>query len=158
MLRDAFVSGANQVTNEMEAINALNIFPVPDGDTGTNMSKTLQNAKSELIRISDSLGVGEVAKIAASAMLRGARGNSGVITSQIFRGFSQGLENKEEVENYILETQKKSNMDRTELNKGKTGCIVKGIEAINFEAENEDYTTDIYNIELDKKLINLDIQ
>lgn len=94
MLRDAFISGANQVTNEMEAINALNIFPVPDGDTGTNMSKTLQNAKSELIRISDSLGVGEVAKIAASAMLRGARGNSGVITSLLFKGFAKGLEGK----------------------------------------------------------------
>lgn len=98
MLRDAFISGANQITNEMEAVNALNIFPVPDGDTGTNMSKTLQNAKTELVRTSDSLTVGEIAKIAASAMLRGARGNSGVITSLLFKGFAKGLEGKKTAE------------------------------------------------------------
>ncbi len=91
ILRDAFISGANHITNHKQQVDALNVFPVPDGDTGTNMSMTIGNAKRELERLPDDVGVQEVAKAAASALLRGARGNSGVILSLLFRGFARGL-------------------------------------------------------------------
>jgi len=85
------ISGANEITNQRENVNALNVFPVPDGDTGTNMSMTISAAKRELERLEDDATVEEVSKVAASALLRGARGNSGVILSLLFRGFSKGL-------------------------------------------------------------------
>ena len=94
MLRDAFISGANNIYNYRQQIDALNVFPVPDGDTGTNMSMTIGNAKRELLNIKDDEGVGEVAQKTASALLRGARGNSGVILSLLFRGFAKGLKDK----------------------------------------------------------------
>ena len=95
MLRDAFVSGANNIANLKQSVDALNVFPVPDGDTGTNMSMTIGAAKREVARLADNTPVGEVAQTAASALLRGARGNSGVILSLLFRGFSKGLAGKE---------------------------------------------------------------
>ncbi len=96
ILRDAFISGANTISNNKKKVDELNVFPVPDGDTGTNMSMTLNNAKKELLLISDDAGVNEVAKTMASALLRGARGNSGVITSLLFKGFEKGLKDKKE--------------------------------------------------------------
>ncbi len=96
LLRDAIISGANNISNKKQAVDELNVFPVPDGDTGTNMSMTIRNAAAELANLSDGVPVGNVAKQAASAMLRGARGNSGVILSLIFRGLSKGLAGKEE--------------------------------------------------------------
>ena len=90
-LRDAIISGANHIANNRQQVDALNVFPVPDGDTGTNMSMTIENSIAVLKRIGDDAPVSEVAKAAASAFLRGARGNSGVILSLIFRGFSKGL-------------------------------------------------------------------
>ena len=95
ILKQAIISGANNICSQKAKINDLNIFPVPDGDTGTNMSMTIMAAVKEIEKI-DSDEVGVVAKKAASAMLRGARGNSGVITSLFFRGFSNGLEGKKE--------------------------------------------------------------
>lgn len=77
--------GAACITREKQAINDLNVFPVPDGDTGTNMSLTIQTAAAELKKCEPAT-VGEAAKITASALLRGARGNSGVILSLLFRG------------------------------------------------------------------------
>ena len=94
-LRDAFVSGANNISNYRQQVDALNVFPVPDGDTGTNMSMTINAAKRELLNMKDDITVESVSKKAASALLRGARGNSGVILSLLFRGFSKGLEGKE---------------------------------------------------------------
>ena len=94
-LRDAFVSGANKISNYRQQVAALNVFPVPDGDTGTNMSMTINAAKRELLNMKDDITVETVSKKAASALLRGARGNSGVILSLLFRGFSKGLEGKE---------------------------------------------------------------
>ncbi len=91
LLKQAVISGANNITNQKQAVDELNVFPVPDGDTGTNMSMTINNAVGELKAASDGQGAGDVAKIVASAMLRGARGNSGVILSLIFRGLSKGL-------------------------------------------------------------------
>ena len=102
ILRDAIISGANNITNNKESVDELNVFPVPDGDTGTNMSMTIRNAVAELNMLSDSVTVETVAQTAASAMLRGARGNSGVILSLLFRGLSKGLAGKHEatVEDY----------------------------------------------------------
>ena len=96
LLRDAIISAANSISNQRSSIDELNIFPVPDGDTGTNMSMTINAAVKELYKLGDDCTASEVAKCAASAMLRGARGNSGVITSLLFRGFSKGLEGKKE--------------------------------------------------------------
>lgn len=102
ILRDAIISGANNIINNKESVDELNVFPVPDGDTGTNMSMTIRNAVAELNMLSDSVTVETVAQTAASAMLRGARGNSGIILSLLFRGLSKGLAGKHEatVEDY----------------------------------------------------------
>lgn len=97
LLRDAIISGANNIYNNRQAVDELNVFPVPDGDTGTNMSMTIRNAVGDLENTPDGATAGEVAKKAASAMLRGARGNSGVILSLLFRGLSKGLAGKETV-------------------------------------------------------------
>ena len=96
VLRDAIISGANLIENKKRSVDELNIFPVPDGDTGTNMSMTMSAARKELMQMSDDEPAGVVAAKAASALLRGARGNSGVITSLLFRGFSKGLKGVEE--------------------------------------------------------------
>ena len=94
-LRDAFISGSNNPFNKKSEVDALNVFPVPDGDTGTNMSMTIGNGAKALAELPDDVTVGEVSKVAAGAFLRGARGNSGVILSLLFRGFSKGLKGKE---------------------------------------------------------------
>ncbi|MCL2404671.1 MAG: DAK2 domain-containing protein [Defluviitaleaceae bacterium] len=93
ILRKMIIGGANEVTRNMVNLNALNVFPVPDGDTGTNMSHTIMAAAKEVYKLSTP-SVADVAKAASSGALRGARGNSGVITSQLFRGFAKGLEGK----------------------------------------------------------------
>ncbi len=90
ILRDAIISAANNLSNNRKQTDDLNVFPVPDGDTGTNMSMTLANSARELEKISGETA-GKVASINASALLRGARGNSGVITSLLFRGFAKGM-------------------------------------------------------------------
>lgn len=97
-LKNAMISGSNNISRYKKQVNDLNIFPVPDGDTGTNMSMTIGAAADELKKLPDSAPASEVAKVAASSMLRGARGNSGVILSLLFRGFSKGLAGKTEVD------------------------------------------------------------
>ncbi len=96
VLKQAIISGAHNISVQKNHINDLNIFPVPDGDTGTNMSMTIMAAAKALEDYEGS-NAGEVASVTAKAMLRGARGNSGVITSILFRGFAQGLADMEEV-------------------------------------------------------------
>ena len=96
-LSEAYISGANNIENNRQKVDALNVFPVPDGDTGTNMSMTMGAAREDLLH-NDYPTVGDVAGKAASALLRGARGNSGVITSLLFRGFSKGLKHKNEAD------------------------------------------------------------
>ena len=97
ILRDAIISAANNISNKQKQVDDLNVFPVPDGDTGTNMSMTLSNAARELSRV-EGEGAGKIASITASALLRGARGNSGVITSLLFRGFANGFKGYDNVE------------------------------------------------------------
>lgn len=96
-LRNAMISAANALSNVKQEVDALNVFPVPDGDTGTNMSMTISNAARELRRLQNPTAT-EVADVASSALLRGARGNSGVILSLLFRGFSKGLKGKAEAD------------------------------------------------------------
>lgn len=90
-LKAAIIHAAILITNQRRSVDELNVYPVPDGDTGTNMSMTISAAKRELELLSDNVTVSEVADVTASSMLRGARGNSGVITSLLFRGLSKGL-------------------------------------------------------------------
>ena len=95
ILRDSIISGANLIINNKAKVDELNVFPVPDGDTGTNISMTIGAAKKELELMGDDCTVDKVAATTASCMLRGARGNSGVISSLLFRGFSKALKDKE---------------------------------------------------------------
>ena len=93
--------GAACITLERETINDLNVFPVPDGDTGTNMSLTIQTAAAELKK-NQPATVSDAASITASALLRGARGNSGVILSLLFRGISKHLKGMDEADGVLL--------------------------------------------------------
>ncbi len=102
LFRDAVISGANNIANNRAAVDELNVFPVPDGDTGTNMSMTIGNALPELKAAGDGISAGDATKLTASAMLRGARGNSGVILSLIFRGLSKGLAGQAEADAKML--------------------------------------------------------
>lgn len=95
-LRDAVISASNNLSNNRKKVDELNVFPVPDGDTGTNMSMTLANSVREISKI-EGESAGKVASANASALLRGARGNSGVITSLLFRGFAKGVGNDEKL-------------------------------------------------------------
>lgn len=92
-LARAIISGANSISNQKQLVDELNVFPVPDGDTGTNMSMTIGAGKQELSQLQNPT-VAQAAEAAASALLRGARGNSGVILSLLFRGFTKGLKGK----------------------------------------------------------------
>ena len=96
LLRDMIVTGAAMLEKNREAVDALNVFPVPDGDTGTNMSLTMTSATREVSQ-KEYLSAGEAAAAVAKGALRGARGNSGVITSQLFRGFARALEGVERI-------------------------------------------------------------
>src|SRR5215471_6576615 len=90
-LRAALTAASTWLTTNAERINALNVFPVPDGDTGTNMSMTLQAAVDDLSRLGEDASVAQVARAAYEAAMLGARGNSGVILSQLLRGFAEAL-------------------------------------------------------------------
>ncbi len=97
MLKQMLLSAAQFLEDNKETVNALNVFPVPDGDTGTNMSLTMQSAAKEILALkTDKLG--EVAKALSKGSLKGARGNSGVILSQLFRGFAEFLKDYEQVD------------------------------------------------------------
>lgn len=100
-LKNMIISGANNLENNKGPINSLNVFPVPDGDTGTNMSLTMQSAVREIKSARDS-AVHTVADAASNGSLMGARGNSGVILSQIWRGFAKALKNQEGVDSKTL--------------------------------------------------------
>ena len=111
-LREMFISAAANVDNNKTIINDLNVFPVPDGDTGTNMALTLGNASKELSKLGEEVSVSKVSDTAAAALLRGARGNSGVITSLLFRGFSKYMKGKDTADGMDL-----------------AGALTEGVEA-----------------------------
>ena len=99
-LRRMIISAAASVEIHKQDLNELNVFPVPDGDTGTNMSMTINSAAADL-RSAEDPGLYAASKVAASAMLRGARGNSGVILSLLFRGLSKKLKGNEECDGVL---------------------------------------------------------
>ncbi len=96
VLKEMLISGANNLYNNYPSIDALNVFPVPDGDTGMNMNLTISSGAKEIINRNDS-DIYQIAKAFSKGLLMGARGNSGVITSQIFRGFANALEGKTKI-------------------------------------------------------------
>lgn len=101
MLKKAFVAGALNLDKNKEYINELNVFPVPDGDTGTNMTLTILSAKKEVEAVSDS-DMSGIARAMSTGSLRGARGNSGVILSQLLRGFSKKIADEKELDVHVI--------------------------------------------------------
>ncbi len=102
MLAKMFLAGAKNLEAKKEWINELNVFPVPDGDTGTNMTMTIMSAAAEVSSLGESPDMASLAKAISSGSLRGARGNSGVILSQLFRGFTKGISKYEVIDTVIL--------------------------------------------------------
>ena len=101
MLKQMIISGANNLFNHYPEVDALNVFPVPDGDTGTNMNLTISSGAKEIRNRLDT-DVYDIAKSFSKGLLMGARGNSGVILSQIFRGFAQALEGAKHIDSSLL--------------------------------------------------------
>lgn len=102
LLKNAIISGANNIVRHKKEVDELNIFPVPDGDTGTNMSMTITAAAKLLAESEEVISVAAVSKMTSSAMLRGARGNSGVILSLLFKGIAEVLKESEEVDGVLF--------------------------------------------------------
>lgn len=145
LLSRMIIAGANELTANKQLVDAMNVFPVPDGDTGTNMSLTVLAAAKEAEK-NGSLRIDEVSKAAASGALRGARGNSGVITSQLFRGFSKGLEGLEEADVQDLKIAIKKGVETAykAVMKPKEGTILTVARACAEAGERlADETTDI---------------
>ena len=99
--KEMILAAAAAVADRVEEVNALNVFPVPDGDTGTNMSMTLNNAAEQLNKL-ESPTLGRALEVTSSALLRGARGNSGVITSLLFRGIAKGMKDARTADGAVL--------------------------------------------------------
>ena len=102
MLAKMFLAGAKNLEAKKEWINELNVFPVPDGDTGTNMTMTIMSAAKEVAGLGENVEFGPLCKAISSGSLRGARGNSGVILSQLFRGFTKGIADVDQVTVTVL--------------------------------------------------------
>ncbi|GAB6170012.1 DAK2 domain-containing protein [Clostridium carnis] len=124
------VNASNRLLEESSYVNALNVFPVPDGDTGTNMSATFKAAVKEIEGLNTS-SIGEASKKLAKGALMGARGNSGVILSQILRGISKGLDGKEEVNTveFAIAIQEGSNAAYKAVMRPTEGTILSVIRA-----------------------------
>ena len=101
LLARMFLAGAKNLDSKKDWINELNVFPVPDGDTGTNMTMTIMSAAKEVSSLTNPT-MAELAKAISSGSLRGARGNSGVILSQLFRGFCKVIKEYDEIDVTIL--------------------------------------------------------
>ena len=114
LLRDMLIAGANLLEQNREAVDALNVFPVPDGDTGTNMSLTMQSAVRE-INAQEYLRADEAAAAISKGALKGARGNSGVITSQLLRGFATALKGVEKITPVQFAQALKAGSDKADL-------------------------------------------
>ena len=102
MLSKMFLAGAKNLENKKEWINELNVFPVPDGDTGTNMTMTIMSAAREVSALGEDADMATLCKAISSGSLRGARGNSGVILSQLFRGFTKSIKEEQVLDIPVL--------------------------------------------------------
>ena len=147
MLKEMFLSGAALLDKNRQAVDALNVFPVPDGDTGTNMSQTILSAVKELGSRTFS-GAGDVAAAAAKGALKGARGNSGVILSQILRGFSKALDGADLMDAALLTSALRLGAETAykAVMKPKEGTILTVIRVIAEEVERESAKTDDLDI------------
>ena len=143
MLKEMFLSGAALLEKNRQNIDALNVFPVPDGDTGTNMSHTIAAAMKEMTAHTCS-SASDVASLVAKGALKGARGNSGVILSQIFRGIAKGLEGVEEIDAAALVRAIRSGADTAykAVMKPKEGTILTVARVIAEELEQAAQKTD----------------
>lgn len=146
LLAKMFLAGAKNLDAKKEWINELNVFPVPDGDTGTNMSMTIMSAAKEVSAL-DTIDMVSLAKAISSGSLRGARGNSGVILSQLFRGFTKGISNYKKIDVIVLSDamQKAVETAYKAVMKPKEGTILtvaKGAadKALELIGETEDLT------------------
>ena len=147
MVKKAFLAGAKNLEEKKEWINELNVFPVPDGDTGTNMTMTIMSAAKEVSSLTEPT-MAELAKAISSGSLRGARGNSGVILSQLFRGFCKVIKEYDEIDVTILceACQKAVETAYKAVMKPKEGTILtvaKGAaeKALELSDETEDVVT-----------------
>ena len=120
ILSRMFLAGAKNLEAKKEWINELNVFPVPDGDTGTNMTMTIMSAASEVSSLTRILTMETLAKAISSGSLRGARGNSGVILSQLLRGFTKGTKGHKEMDAVVI---------AAAMAEGCRDCIQSGYEA-----------------------------
>ena len=141
-----FLAGANRLEAKKEWINELNVFPVPDGDTGTNMTLTIMSASKEVAGL-DEITMENLSKAISSGSLRGARGNSGVILSQLFRGFTKVIKEQQEIDAVILANamQKATETAYKAVMKPKEGTILTGAKgaadkASEIAAETDDLT------------------
>ena len=136
LFKEMFISGAALLSNNRESVDALNVFPVPDGDTGTNMSQTINSAVKE-INARPYTSVADVANAAARGALKGARGNSGVILSQILRGFARAMDGHEEIDGPLLAAALRSGSNKAykAVMKPKEGTILTVARVIAEEAE-----------------------
>lgn len=142
-----FLAGARRLESEKDIINELNVFPVPDGDTGTNMSLTIMSAVGEVENITD-MNMTTLSKAISSGSLRGARGNSGVILSQLFRGFTKIIKDKDELDitTFTQALQKAVETAYKAVMKPKEGTILTVARAVaeralSAEAETDDFDT-----------------
>lgn len=155
MFRDGVISASNNIANNRQAVDALNIFPVPDGDTGTNMSMTIGAAAKEMAVLGDDCTVEEASSRCASALLRGARGNSGVILSLIFRGFSKALKGMDTADGKTVANAFRKGVDAAykAVMKPTEGTILtvvrKAAEAAEKSAESGSETIDVCEAALD---------
>ena len=151
------VNGSNMLLEQSDYVNALNVFPVPDGDTGTNMSMTFKAAVKEIENL-NSKSIGETSKKLAKGALMGARGNSGVILSQILRGIAKGLEGKEEVtpQEFAIAFKEGSNAAYKAVMRPTEGTILSVIRAAAEGAANttsDDIVDFLNNVVLDSKVM-----
>ena len=136
LLKEMIIAGANLLEQNREAIDALNVFPVPDGDTGTNMSLTMKSTVKEIAAL-DVADAAKLANMAARGALKGARGNSGVILSQILRGFARGIEGCETIDAEAFSKGLRSGADTAykAVMKPKEGTILTVIRVIAEESQ-----------------------
>ena len=143
-LREMFVSGANNLQNHKDLVDKLNVFPVPDGDTGTNMSLTISYAMKELSKVETDV-ITDIGKALSKGSLMGARGNSGVILSQIIRGFTKSIEGKDKISTEDLAKALKNGSDTAYK------AVIKPIEGtiLTVVRESGEYAVQAYKKEND---------
>lgn len=147
ILKEMFVSGANNLQNHKDLVDRLNVFPVPDGDTGTNMSLTISYAMKELSKVENGT-ITEIGKALSKGSLMGARGNSGVILSQIIRGFAKSIEGKEKLDSQDLANAFKNGSDTAYK------AVIKPIEGTILTVVRESSDFAIKNYKKQDDLIN----